>query len=290
MTFIIIFKILVGISLVLFLVYLSEKVSPKIAGIIGGTAIGGTAVSLFFFGFEHGAGFVQQAIPWTIAGLGSEIMFYLGYYFGGKIVPNKFGLFWQMLSAIFFSFLFFFSLGYLLSIIDFTLLTGVLAFSAIYLIVNFIFRNIRNRSFLCVHKTTFWEFIFRIIIVSGLIIFITSVPLLLGNRWAGLFSAFATTTFPVLLILHYKHGSDALNTVIKNISWSLSSLVVYIIGVYYLYEIIGVYYGTLVSFVISFVFLLILKFVYVKIDMWMNKSEYAREKDLIEQMNNLWIK
>ena len=253
-------KITVSISLVLGLVYVSERFSPRVAGIIGGTIIGGTFISLFFFGFEHGPDFVQQAIPWVIAGLGAEIAFYIGYYMGSQLFDPKASNFYHMSSSTIFGFLFFIAAGYILSTLNLTLLGAVCIFLLSYVIGNFVLKRIKDAKIKNVKAVKTKELAFRAIMVSVLILAITNVPQFLGNRWAGIFSAFATCTFPTLLILQYKYRDEAFPTVLKNISWSLSSLVVYVISIFYLYVSFGIYWGTLLGTVISFVYLFFILF------------------------------
>ena len=112
----------------------------------------------------------------------------------------------------------------------------------------------------------------------------------MGNRWAGIFSAFATTTFPVLLILQYKHGEEAVSTVIKNISWSIGSLVFYVISIYFFYDLIGIYLGTVVSFILSACFLFFIKYIFGKINAF-DRRDIDLENDVaIRQMNDLWFR
>ena len=71
------------------------------------------------------------------------------------------------------------------------------------------------------------------------------------STWAGLFSAFPTTTFPLILIVHYTYEARHVHTIIKNIPKGLGAIIIYSSGVFIFYPLCGVVVGTLLSLVIA---------------------------------------
>ena len=74
-------------------------------------------------------------------------------------------------------------------------------------------------------------------------------------KWAGLFSAFPITLFPLILIVHITYDKEHVHTIIKNFPVGLGALIVYSLSVYKSYPIWGIYLGTAVSLMMSTVYL-----------------------------------
>jgi hypothetical protein len=77
----------------------------------------------------------------------------------------------------------------------------------------------------------------------------------IGPDWAGLLSGFPIVTFPLLIIIHLRHGREAVSTLVKNYPYGLVSLVIYTATVSYAYPVIGLNLGTLVGFFIAIIYL-----------------------------------
>ncbi len=74
-------------------------------------------------------------------------------------------------------------------------------------------------------------------------------------EWAGLFSAFPITLFPLILIVHISYDKEHVHTIIKNFPVGLGALIIYSLSVYKVYPIWGIYIGTVVSFIMATVYL-----------------------------------
>ncbi len=256
----IVIKALVGIVVVLGLIYVSENLSPRIAGIIGGTPIGATAVVLFFYGIEHGIGYVQEAIPWTIGGLGIELGgFYVAYFLGSRIFKSSRHTLVHVAASLVCSFAVLLVMGSLLALNTLTIGSALSIFFIGYFIGNSVAQLIPPHEPMEKRTLTITLHIIRIAFVVALILLITSAPLVLSHRWSGILASFPATIFPLLLILQLTYKNAMFPTIIKNISWSTSTLVVYILMVYLLYPVLGVYGGTIASFMISLSYFLVMR-------------------------------
>lgn len=80
---------------------------------------------------------------------------------------------------------------------------------------------------------------------------ITAAAKAVGPAWAGLFSAFPTALFPLLLIVHDTYDKAHVHTIIKNSTPGLGSLIAYGVSVSYFYPARGVGWGTLMPFGIA---------------------------------------
>jgi len=122
----IISKILVSIFFVVGLSFVTEHVSPRVAGIFAGYPLG-AAISLFFIGIENGKEFAAQGAIYTLGGLSASLIFvYVYYKVSSEISRGK--VFFPAL----FSTVAFLVAAKLLSLSNLTLLSGfILTFSCL---------------------------------------------------------------------------------------------------------------------------------------------------------------
>jgi hypothetical protein len=99
--------------------------------------------------------------------------------------------------------------------------------------------------------------VLRAALATVIILMITGAAKWVGPRWAGLFSAFPTTLFPLILIVHISYGRPAVNTIIKNFPRGLGSLILYALGVSFVYPRFGVLPGTIVAFTLATAYLVV---------------------------------
>jgi len=101
----------------------------------------------------------------------------------------------------------------------------------------------------------------RALAAASIILAVTAAPGLVGPSWAGLFSAFPSTLFPLILILHVTYGKSAVHTVIKNVPAGLFSLILYSLTVSFTYPCFGAAVGTLLSFAAAGAWLALLQII-----------------------------
>ena len=102
-------------------------------------------------------------------------------------------------------------------------------------------------------------------LLAGFIILaIIATAKLVGSRWAGLLSAFPSTLFPLILIVHLTYDKAHVHTIIKNFPQGLGSLITYLLCVSIVYPVNGIYIGTVISLAAASIYLLVYRLVAVK--------------------------
>ncbi len=244
-------KLIVAIVFVIGLSLLAENVSPKVAGILSGYPTG-SAITLFFFGLEVNPDYAATSAVYNMIGLTAALSFVYVYYMASKYFV-KLNILLSSLSAI----LGYFIIVWLLHLIEiniFIAITIPIAFAFLYI---YLFKNIKNITIETKAKLNFKILFVRAFFAALIILLITSVPKFVGPNWAGLFSAFPTTLFPLMLIIHYTYSKEHVHTVIKNVPIGMFSLIIYSLTVSIVYPLFGIYLGTLISFGTATLYLLV---------------------------------
>jgi len=250
----IIVKILITVFIVLALSIIAEHVSPRVAGLLAGYPLG-AALALFFYGYEISPGFAAQSAVYTIIGLIAIQSFAYCYY----VSSSCFKKYTILVSSILASAGYFF-VAWLLHFLESGALLSVMLTSFSIGLFVYLFRNIENRKIL--NKITLSSRILyiRAFLAALFIVVITWAAHLVGPRWAGLFSAFPTTFFPLLVIVHFTYTTKHAHTIIKNFPIGLGSIVVYALGVIFTYPRFGIGTGTILSLTMATIYLLIYNF------------------------------
>ena len=250
----IISKILVSIFFVVGLSFVTEHVSPRVAGIFAGYPLG-AAIALFFIGIENGKEFAAQGAIYTLGGLSASLIFVYVYYKVSSEVSRG-----KVFFPALFSTIAFLVAAKLVSLSNLTLLSGFSLTFGCLLFFSLHFRKIPNVLVVKkVHLTPF-VLIVRSLGAASIILFITGIAKTVGPNWSGILSAFPITLFPLLLIIHLTYGRDQVHTIIRNFPLGLGSLVIYVVSVNILYPICGVGTGTVLSFIIATLYLMVLSF------------------------------
>jgi len=245
-------KLIVSVVFILILSYLAEKISPKFAGIISGVPTG-TAIILFFYGLEQGADFASKSSVFNLAGMLSMQVFLL-LYIKFQFRNKKLDILLTSLIAI---------LGYFITILvlkqfNFTIFTALIIPIIFIPLFSFLFKKIENVKIQDRVKLSKSILFVRIVIATSIILLVTGIAKIVGPEWAGLFSAFPTTLFPLILIMHITYQRSHVNTIIKNVPKGQWSMVIYVLVVFFLYPLLGVYIGTLIAYSLVIVYLFLL--------------------------------
>jgi len=247
----IIIKTIIAVSVVLVLSIISELISPKIAGILSGFPTG-SAIVLFFYGIEQGTNFASKSAIYNILGLVAMQAFIFAYYKTSSHI-KKFN---QIISTSF-SISIYLLVIWLLKQLDcpksFTITISI----ASIMLFNFLLKRIKNIKIKEKIKYSYSILLFRALLSGVIIVFITSIAAIAGPKWSGLFSAFPTTLFPLIAIIHYTYNYRIVHTIIKNVPIGLGSLLIYSFCVSITYPTTGIYAGTLLSFLAASVYLFI---------------------------------
>lgn len=234
-------KLAVTVVLVLLLSLVAEYVSPKMAGFLAGYPLG-AAIALFFIGLENTPEFASDSAVYTLIGLVATQSFVYCYY-RSTIALEKFSIPAASLCGIAGYFLVVWGLHYI-SVSRF-LAVGIPVASVFVFI--YLFRDIQNVTIEDRITLTAGILFLRALLAAGIIVIITGLAKSVGPRWAGLFSAFPITLFPLILIIHVTYDRQHVHTIIKNFPRGLGSLIIYALSVSIVYPVFGIYFGTSIS-------------------------------------------
>jgi len=258
-TDLLLYKFILTAIIVIALSFVAEYISPKWAGIFSGFPTG-TAVILYFYALENGLEFAGESAIYNMVGLVAMQMFIFSYYLSG-LVAKKFKIILSICGGI---------TGYTVTIILLSRFSFTPALAIIIPLISiFIFRMLFQKidhSEINIKIKPTWKVIFGRAGLAALIIsFITGIAELVGHTWAGLFSAFPTTLFPLLLIIHFSYGEDYAHSIIKHVPDGLVGLLIYSLTIYLSYPQFGLYLGIILAFSGALVYLLIYQLVTLRL-------------------------
>lgn len=246
----ILLKIVITVVIVTTLSIIAERISPRAAGILSGYPLG-TAISLFFIGLEQGAGFAAISAVYAIAGMAALLTFFYCYY----LVSAQAGRF-SIIAASLAATAGFLAASSLLKGIALPPWASILTAAGAILGFSKLFQAIPNARIIEKIHLGAGVLIFRAALAALIILGITGAANLVPPSSAGLFSAFPSTAFPLVLIIHGTYGREQAHTIIKNLPTGLWSLVLYTLVVSFAYPRWGIYWGTLAGYVVATVYLL----------------------------------
>jgi hypothetical protein len=252
-------KLIVSIALVLTLSAVAEHVSPRAAGLLAGYPAG-AAITLFFIGLDLGADFAADSAVYTMMGLVATQAF-VYCYFKSSLHFNRYTIASSSVAAL----IGYFMAAWLLHYIRLNKFAAALIPIASVFLFVYLFRQIQNATIRERVKLTPGILCLRALLAGFLILIIIGTAKIVGSRWAGLFSAFPSTLFPLILIVHLAYDKTHVHTIIKNFPMGLGSLITYSLCVSIVYPIWGIYTGTAVSLAAASIYLLGYRLVAVRI-------------------------
>lgn len=244
-------KVIFTVAFVIILSLITERLGPRFAGILLGLPTG-TAITLFFFGLEISPEFAAKSAVFNLAGVAAMHLLFFVYY-RASINSNKKGIFYAAILSI----LTYLSAAAILRLIGFTIWTSILVPAISIPVTLYLFKDVKDTIVKKKTRLTTNTILTRSLITAAIIIAVTESAKHLGPQWAGLFSAFPTTVFPLMIIIHYTHGAKHVHTILKNIPKSQGAVVFYSLGVFYLYPKIGIIYGTIIAYLFVGLYMLI---------------------------------
>lgn len=238
----IIIKVIISVSVVLVLSYIAEAVSSKWAGIISGLPTG-SAIMLYFYAFENGLAFARESALYNMIGLVAMQSFIFGYYISSKFIRQSgiflssiIGLFFYLLAAVFISYS------------NVTTTFALIISSISFVVFMWLFRHIEvvdiKEKISLTNKILFM----RSLISGSIIVTITTIAYLIGSQWSGIFSAFPTTLYPLIVILHMNYGKKFVDSVIKHVPQGLGGLLIYSFVIHTSYKSTSLNVGVVLAF------------------------------------------
>ena len=251
-------KLIVSIALVLTLSAVAEHVSPKAAGLLAGYPAG-AAITLFFIGMDISPEFAADSAVYTMTGLVATQAF-VYCYFKSSLYFKKFSIVTSSVFAI----IGYFLVAWLLYYIRLNkYLAALIPIASIFVFI-YLFRRIQNATIQERAQLTPRILFLRAFLAGFMILIIIGTAKFVGYRWAGLFSAFPSTLFPLILIVHLTYDKAHVHTIIKNFPMGLGSLITYSLCVSIVYPASGIYMGTVISLAAASIYLLVYRLVAVR--------------------------
>ena len=247
-------KLAVSISVVLGLSILAERAGPRAAGVLSGYPLG-TAILLYFIGLEQGIAFASESAVYALPGLIATLAFLYAYYMASRLLISR-SLIVQLPISSFAAFGAFMFVSWICQQIAFTRLSGAVTLLIAMIAALILFRGIENVRILNRVRLTRRVVLFRAILASLIVLGISGIAAWIGPKWAGLFSGFPVTLYPMMLILHVSYGTGPLHTVIRNFPRGMGALWIYILAVTVTYPLWGINIGTLLSFAVATTYLI----------------------------------
>ena len=251
---ILVIKIVVTMIVVVGLSLLAEHVSARLAGILAGYPHG-IAIVIYFLGLEQGVVFAAQASVYAIAGLAANVLMVYGYYLLCRTRHKK-----NLILATGGSIGVFLLTSLMLRQFEFNQFIAATISVAMIMLVAVLLRKVDNIRVSAGIKTSLADLISRAFISALIVLAVTETAHLIGPDWSGLLAGFPVVTFPLLIIIHYRHGSKPLATIVKNYPYGLIGLVIYTATVSYVYPILGLNLGTLAGFILATIYLVSLSY------------------------------
>ena len=252
-------KFLVSTIIVLVLSFTAEYVSPKWAGVLSGFPTG-SAITLHFYALENGLKFAGESAIYNMVGLVAMQMFIFCYYRSGLVVRH-YKIIYSIIGGV---------LGYAGAVAILSQIAFNPSFAVVIPIISIIsfkyaFAKINSSTITEKKKPTLRMILGRAGLSAATICAITGLAKFVGSSWAGLFSAFPTTLFPLIIIIHFSYGEQHAHSIIKHVPDGLGSLLIYSLILYLCYPEFSLYLGILTAFAGALLYLAIYRIITVYI-------------------------
>ncbi len=235
----------VGLSLV------AERLSTRLAGVLAGFPHG-IAIVLYFIGVEQGVDFATRAAGFATAGLGANVVLAFTY----ARLSTRTGTGWLAVLATGFGAVcaFLVVAGGLHLIAPGPVLAVVLALGMITT-VRYLLKGEEESEGLKRPKPRPGELLVRAGLAGAIVVLITGLAAMVGPGWAGLFAGFPVVTFPLLLILHARHGPAPVCAVVRHYPFGILSLLVFTVTVHWAFRAYGMDAGLAIGLAASVAYL-----------------------------------
>jgi len=247
-------KIIVSVGVILLLSYIAEGAGSRWAGIISGLPTG-SAIILYFYALENGGLFAETSALYNISGLAAMQSFIFGYYISDKFFNHP-----QILGSTFIGLLFYFLAAIVISYIHITLFSAFLIGSISLFVFIKLFKTTNVIKIENKKPTTFTLMLMRAIISGIIVLLITTIAYWVGPQWAGIFSAFPTTLYPLMIIMHRNYGKEFVDSIVKHVPQGLGGLLIYSLIIHLYCKKIGYNLSLLIGFAGVAVYLLVFIF------------------------------
>jgi hypothetical protein len=228
---------------------IAERVSPRVAGIIGG-APHGTVLVYFFVGLDLGADYVVASAPHGIAAFSATIAFMLAY----QQVSSRVRRF-SMAASTLAGTATFFTVAAGLAALELTLPVAVVATVTTSAVSLWLMRRIADVRVTQPVRLTLRLLAVRAGFAAILVVLAIAIASSTGPRWAGIMVGYPMTMLPTLLIVHATYGAPSTHALISTFPLGVGSIIIYILAVSATFPSLGVVAGTITSLLAAVLYL-----------------------------------
>ena len=234
----IVVKLILTILIVTGLSIITERAGPRLAGILSGFPIG-SALTLTFIGLEQGPQFEAESALHNAAGMLAMLCLLLTY---ARVSRRT-----NVWLTPFLSVLVFLAGAALLRWLNLPTFVSVVLSAASILLFQRLFRGLPDQPIIDRVHLGAGVLLFRAVVSAGAVLLVTGVAGAVGPAWAGLFTSFPVTVFPLLIVLQHTYGPEPGQGVIKNIPRGLWAVLAFTLTTAWANPRIGLGWGTLLA-------------------------------------------
>lgn len=228
------------------LLIISERIGPKIAGIISGLPTG-SAITILVIGINQGAEFAGISALKNLSMVPALMVLLITFWLLGRFYTGYFSSIITVAGSI----LAFIACGTIVYTAPVDWRISAFISAAFAIITHRLFLNMKIFSTSKIRYSGIGVIFTRSAIATTLIGFLIYYSGFMGPEITGIVSAFPMTLMPLLIITRYTHGIESTLSIIKNVPRGLTSLIVYMICVFYSFSYIGIVLGTILATFLS---------------------------------------
>lgn len=248
-------KILVTFLTVVVLAVVARRYGPAWAGVLAGFPLG-SAITLYFMGFELGSDFAAEGATYTLIGLTGSLALATSYLYASRrwhrprhvLIPATIAL------------------GAFLATVtplqywNANWWQNALIILALIAIASRLLRSVPDAK-VALNSDNLWQrpapaILFRAVMATISVLGITAIAHWLSPSQAGLLAAFPVSFFPTLIVLQLSYGAPVVAATVKQYPAGLVSMVIYVASVTQIYPILGLQLGTAAALLIATLYLL----------------------------------
>lgn len=230
---------------------LAEKLGSKIGGLISNLP-SNILVSLIFIALVNDISYVTNAIVSIPLGISICTLFLVIF-----IVFLRFNLAIASITSI----LFWFILAFLSSNLNLNnlFINVIICISVIIVSILFLEKGLKIRSAINIkRKYSILQLISRVLFSGSIVASIVVLSKYTNPYFTGIFSTFPAMLLSTMVILTLNQGKQFAQATGKILVLSLSNTLIYIVAVYFTYPLLGILFGTIVSYSLSALWILFL--------------------------------
>ena len=247
-------KILVTFLTVVMLAVVARRYGPAWAGVLAGFPLG-SAITLYFMGFELGSDFAAEGATHTLIGLTGSLALAISYLYASRrwhrprhvLIPALLAL-----SA-------FLTTVAPLQYWNANWWQNALIMLTLIAAASRLLRSVPDAK-VALNSDNLWQrpapaILFRAVMATISVLGITALAHWLSPSQAGLLAAFPVSFFPTLIVLQLGYGAPVVAATVKQYPEGLVSMVIYVVSVTQIYPLLGLQLGTAAALLIATLYL-----------------------------------